>query len=89
MWWKLAGLAVLSAGIVYVFVFMPVAPTHAVMLVPGPPEPAGTVHNYNIWGPSGFFMGWILTAAVLALPARIAIRIIKAHRNSGRIEKVE
>lgn len=84
MWWKLAGLAILSAGLVYILVFVPVAPTHAVMLTPGSTEPVGTVHNYNIWGPSGFFMGWFLIAAVLALPACIAIRIIKANRNPGQ-----
>lgn len=82
MLWKLSGVGLLSAALVYVIFFMPITTTAIKLDMPSGMAAASAQHINEIALIAGWAVAALFVVAVFAIPIWIARRIWRSRRSS-------
>ena len=83
MWWKLSGIGLLTAALIYIVFFMPVTTTTTVKLdMPSGTTAATAQHANDIVLIVSWTVTTLFVVAVFAIPIWLAWWILRSRRNS-------
>ncbi|MGH6846358.1 MAG: hypothetical protein ACREC0_02640 [Methylocella sp.] len=84
MWWKLSGVGLLTAALIYAVFFMPITTTAVKLDMPSGTSAATAQHINAIALIAGWTVVALFVVAVFAISIWLAWRILRGRRSSER-----
>ena len=82
MWWKLSGVGLLTAAVIYAIFFMPITTTAIKLDMPSGTAAASAQHINEIALAAGWAVAALAILAIFSIPIWIAWRIWRSRRSS-------